>query len=124
MTNTLTMIFLTIFLASCNAPKIKSQPMGDISFKFNRCRMRCYDITEIKETKKKKCDITKRLPKEWPDFYSLETKPNDRDYLRFNPGKYPLRVCDKLVGFHVDVVAKKIIPWGKKTLQYYRDQER
>ena len=123
-TKLITITLWTTFLVSCKGPKINPQVVGDISFHFNRCRVTCYDIMNASSTKKERCDIKKRLPDEWPIFYSLEEDKKGRDYLKFNPGNYELAACDGLVGFHVDIYAKKVKPWAKKTIQYYRDRRR
>jgi hypothetical protein len=120
----ITTTLLTIFLVSCRGPQINPKVIGDISFQFDRCRVTCFDIMNVSSTKKERCNITKRLPKEWPVFYSLETTKKGKDFLQFNPGNYDLLTCDGLIGFHVDVYAKKVKPWAKKTIQYYKNKRR
>ena len=123
-TKTITILLLTTFLVSCRGPQINPQVVADISFKFNRCRVTCYDVMKAGSTKKEKCNITKKIPDEWPVFYSLETTKKGKDYLKFNPGNYTLETCDNLVGFFIDTYAIKVKPWAKKTIQYYRDRRR
>lgn len=121
-TKLITTILLTIFLVSCKGPRIKPQVIGDISFQFERCRLTCFDIMKMSSTRKEKCNITKKIPKEFPIFYSEEYDEEGDRYLKFNPGNYSLQVCDGLIGFHVDTYATKVKPWGKKVIQYCKDK--
>lgn len=123
-TKTITILLLTTFLASCKGPQINPQVVADISFHFNRCRVTCYDVMKAASTNKEKCNITKNIPRDFPVFYSLETSKKGKDYLQFNPGNYSLETCDQVVGFFIPTYSKKIRPWAKKTIQYYRDRRR
>ena len=123
-TKMITTTLLTIFLVSCRGPQINPQVVADISFHFNRCRVTCFDIMKAKKAKKHYCNITKKIPDEFPIFYSLELDKKGREYLKFNPGNYELLTCDGLIGFHVDTYAKKVRPWAKKVIKHYKNKKR
>lgn len=96
----ITIGLLTIFSISCKGPKIKPQIMCDISFQFERCRCRCYDLMNIKTTSPKRCGVE-----------SHEENWN-----------LPILACDEISGFYIENLAKKIIPKARKIKRYYDDK--
>jgi len=93
----LAIIFLTRLFTSCS--KLPPQILADISLKFNRCRIRCYSIPDLKLLPLYRCDI-----------------PTDE-----MARNYPLEKCDGIAGFYLESWAKEIIPHAKKAKAYYED---
>ena len=91
---------LTIFSISCKGPKIKPKIMCDISFEFERCRCRCYDLMNIKTTSPKRCNVESE-----EDNWNL-----------------PIESCDEISGFFIQDLAKKIIPKARKIKRHYDDE--
>jgi len=85
------------FLISCQSPKINPKILCDISFQFDRCRCRCFDIMEIGVTDDIRCGEG------------------------FASGNYPLGTCEGFSGFILEDWATDILPWGKETRRYYED---
>lgn len=91
---------LTIFLVSCPGPQIKPRLMCDISFQFNRCRCRCYDLEKLKETEPEKCGI-------------------DSENKKWNE---EIEFCEGISGFYLEDIATHIIPKIKEKKQYIKDE--
>jgi hypothetical protein len=96
MTKVLIILMSTIFLGatSCkrkiicseiNSTDIKPLVSCDISFQFNRCRCRCFDLDQFQTVDDKFCS----------DFRS---------------GDYPLEYCEGLSGFFIEDMAINIKP--------------
>lgn len=95
LTTTIT-ILSTILLVSCNT--IEPRALADISFKFNRCRLRCYD------------------------FNKLETIADDNCGENFESGDYPLEACEGVIGAYVDDFATELRPKILKNIQACKDK--
>ena len=100
---TTTVVLLTTFLLSSCRTKlicsevrsatIKPLPLCDISFQFNECYCRCFDLNNFKEVNENKCT--------WK-------------YGDFKEGSYPLETCEGLSGFYVNDWAVEVKPKIKK----------
>ena len=91
-----------IFLISCRGPSIKPKILCDISFQFDRCRCRCFDLMKLKTTDPMQCKIVSER-KSW---------------------NLPLIECDEISGFNSKVIAKKILPKLKKIKRHYDDKKK
>lgn len=99
------MILLSMtFLVSCKqkiiceqvkGAQIKPIIMKDISFQFNRCRLRCFDFNKWAELPMNKCEGFAQLTEE-------------------KSINLPLEVCDELVGFDLEDIALEVKPKIKK----------
>ena len=78
------MMPLMILLVSCVS--IPHAPLYDISFKFNRCRLRCYDFNKLKTVEDSKCG---------PEFVS---------------GNYSLDRCEQLLAIDAEFFAEELKP--------------
>jgi len=96
----ITISLLTIFSISCKGPKIKPKIMCDVSFEFERCRCRCYDLMNIKTTSPERCDV----------------ESNEENW------NLPIEYCDEITGFYAEDLAKKIIPKARKIKRHYDDK--
>lgn len=96
---TIMILLLMICLISCNAPQIKPVVMCDISFQFNRCRCRCYNINELKTVNPKDCGLDIDVPN-W----------NRR-----------LEACEGISGFFVEDWGTEIIPKAKEIKRWHED---
>ena len=96
--------FQTIFLSSLlllsckGGPTIRPQIMCDVSFQFDRCRCRCYDVMNIKTTEDKFCGET------------------------FQSGNYPIESCEGVSGFKLEQWANPIIPFMKEGKRWINDR--
>ena len=108
----------TIFLSSCvrqaiicnqiKTSEVKPLMMYDVSFKYSRCRGRCFDANKWETLKMGAC-----VP--------MITEPVDTARVLFN-GKeetievinYPLEHCEDLTGFNYKDMAYEIRPKVKK----------
>jgi len=132
-TTKLTVLALTTFLlGSCNTTIVcreirsavpKAMPLCDVSFKFNECFCRCFNLSKFDTVTDKTCNIyPKYVPTKTPNnFYSIAKKPSGFVYLKFTGGAYPLNTCDKLSGFFVNQWAKEIAPKIKRLDRVKRD---
>ena len=79
--------------ASCSfsPPKIDPQKVADISFKFDRCRLRCFDIIGLKSVDDKLCGEN------------------------FKSGNFRIKECDLLIGVYTEDFATEIKPWMTRT---------
>lgn len=109
----LTTLLLTIFLVSCascnqverklvckgvESARFSIKPKYDISFKFNRCRVRCFDESRWLVVSVALC------PSIPVDFYGLE---KDAEGEAVN---LPLEDCENVAGFKLEDVALDIKP--------------
>lgn len=118
------MTTLLTILCACKGPAITPQINADINFKFNRCRLRCYDFKEVDIAPDYKCNkFYKRgdIPQNFPTYFRVATAQNGNDYLKFIPGNYPIEACDKITGFFLEDFAKKIKPEAVRLKEYYQD---
>ena len=99
---TLIMMLLIPLLISttCQAPRIKPQIVCDYSYQFDRCRCRCYDNMKLKRVPPIECN----------QFFDEEE------------WEISLHECDGLTGWFIDDVNIEVLPWAKKTRQYYKDK--
>lgn len=77
--------------------KINSLPTCDTSFKFNRCRVRCFNLTDYRTV---------------PDWECGQD---------FKSGDYPLEYCEGCAGFYVDDWPIEVRPKIKKLKNLYRN---
>lgn len=77
------------------AAKIKSLPLCDVSFQYNRCRCRCFNLTEYKRVEDAQCG---------EDFES---------------GDYDLEQCEGLAGFIAEEWPREVEPKIKKLQNLY-----
>ena len=114
------MLALTIFLtSSCkdaiicaqiNSAKIKPLVLKDISFQFDRCRIRCFDInTWATFPSLNACE-------EFKDDLETPEKENEEPYR-----DYEIKYCDGLSGFDVKDMAKVVRPKIKELAQIKED---
>lgn len=64
---------------------IENIPMCDISFKFNRCKCRCFNINKWKTVPDEAC-------------------------VNFASGEYPLQHCDGVAGFLLSDISTEVRP--------------
>lgn len=81
--------------AQVRSAKIKSLPYCDISFKKNRCRCRCFNLTSYKVVDDIQCGED------------------------FKTGNYELETCEGVGGFLVEEWAKDVRPNIKKLQNLY-----
>ncbi len=102
----ITTTLLMTFLVSCqssystkltcsriNAHQVKPHPMGDISFKFNRCRQRCFDMNSWSDLPLKTC-------KEFDGFTPKKIKREDGT--TYEAVDFPLEACEGIAGFFLN----------------------
>ena len=104
---------MILLVSSCQST---NYVMGDLSIKYNRCRIRCYNIDLLETVPEFNCD--KKLSDNFPVFYDRRD-----NFLKFISGNYPLEVCDQLIGFYANDFAKKIKPQIRKAKDACMDQE-
>lgn len=93
------MMLLMIFLISCNA-HIRPQLLRDISFQFDRCRIRCWDIANQETIPFQMCD----------DRYQSKGAID-----------FPIEYCDGIAGFKLEVIAEYILPDVKEAIEECQD---
>ncbi len=74
---------------TCNqirSAKIDSLPLCDISFQNNRCRCRCFNLTDYEVVNDNQCGQ------------------------HFESGNYPLETCEGIAGFPIEQWPKEIRP--------------
>ena len=122
-TKMLTTILLTILCVNCKGPQVKHQVNFDISFKFNRCAVRCFDFMQIKTTDAHICNLwPKKIPDDFPEYYTIDNYEG-KEYLKFIPGNYNISNCDKITGFKLEAYSKNIKPQAKRLKEYYEDRQ-
>ena len=92
-------VILMICLISCETPSFKPVLQCDISFKFDRCRCRCFDINKMETVGPKECGFDIDVP-DW----------------NLSP-----EMCEGFVGFHYETWGRDIIPKAKELYRYYQD---
>jgi len=94
-TRILIIILSTLFLISCKTKiicaqvrknKIDHVPICDISFQFDRCRCRCFNLNDWDTVRDEKCG---------DDFVG---------------GDFPVEVCEGIAGFYPSVMALELKP--------------
>lgn len=104
----ITIILPMIFLISCktkiicgqiNSARIVPVMLYDVSFQFNRCRGRCFDVNEWKTLPINRC-----------------IGELDSQYIPVidNAINYPLEYCDGVAGFSLDDMSENIRPKVKE----------
>jgi hypothetical protein len=95
-----TILLLTLFLSSClTCPKIKPRVSCDVSFQFDRCRCRCFDISKVKAVDSKLCGV------DW----NSDVKD------------FPLQSCEGIAGFYLEDIAIHIKPEALELKQCVED---
>jgi len=89
----LMMILSMMFFVSCGD---RYQIGCDISFEKQRCRCRCLDAVTLKETDKKNCK------KDWKKYFLGVPEKH--------PVNYRPSMCEGIMGFRIEEIAKDIIP--------------
>lgn len=103
-------MLLMVLLSSCKvnqkivcsqirSAKIKAMPICDISFEKNRCRCRCFNLTEYKIEKDDMCN--------WSDGSD------------FKSGNYNIQTCEGIAGFFVEKWSSEVGPKFKKLNNLY-----
>jgi len=120
----LTMTLLMIFSASCNSVQRKLicrqvesatftvKPMYDVSFRFNRCRARCFDMTNWNAVAIDYCPTLL----EDAETYGVGF---DGDSESIN---LPVDRCEGVAGFSLEDIAKDIKPKILKLAAIKEDQ--
>lgn len=109
-----------IFLTSCKSQIVCSQikeaeivptPMCDISFQFNRCRCRCFDLNRWDSLPLRYCpDMRVELGfVDYSDSFAKEKKFSSTEAVNL-----PLNACEGLVGFNYKHIASNIRPKVKQ----------
>lgn len=112
-------VALMISLGSCRS--LRPQIVADISFQFDRCRVRCFDFEKVKEVGQDKCDrFPKTIPEAYADYFSEATNSKGYTYLTFKKGNYSLGTCDMLIGVSAIDYANEIRPWAKSVRKQCR----
>ena len=111
----ITIILSTIFLTSCKNQKLickeidnaKVNPviMYDVSFVFNRCRARCFDVNEWKTLPISNCP---RLI-------------DDTEDLTAESVNYEIEKCEGVAGFAIEDIAREIRPNVKRLSDLNKD---
>ncbi len=89
------MSIMTLLTISCNS--LKPIIVKQISFKYNRCRLYCYNPNSLKQIKDKKCG---------EEFVS---------------GDYNINLCDGILGIDIKIYAEYLKPKIKENIQYCQD---
>lgn len=110
---------LMTFLISCKNQKlicneirdnrIDNVVMYDVSFVFDRCRARCFDVNEWKTIDAVKCPSM-------PAGEPVQTLINGQ-YI--NSIDLPLEDCEGVAGFKIDPIAREIRPKLKRLNEMY-----
>ena len=89
--------------------------MCDMSFQFDRCRCRCWDIKKTKTVDPERCskEIINHMGQNEHDEWIGSEKWS------YN---YPLVKCDMFSGYHLDTWATYIIPKIHEAKQYKKDR--
>ena len=103
---TIIILALTIFLTSCGS--IEPQRFYDISFQFNRCRVSCFDLKEVRNIELNYC-------------FSEEEIRNHYDGSQLS---YPIEECDGIAGFKLEDWAINIIPWARHDARSNADKKK
>jgi len=99
------MLLIMFLLSSCNTYKVcrriekakfNAAPICDISFKFERCRCRCFSLSDYQILPDRQCDNAEG---------------------EFQSGNFPLKECEGISGFRVSNWASDIQPKTKKLIQ-------
>lgn len=110
-------ILLTILcLSGCQSPntrivcaqikehEIKPIKSCDVSFKFNRCRCRCFNMNAWKEEPLKSC----------PEFSEVQEsevrKVKKKSGELYEAVNYPVDHCEGISGFYLDKIATEVRP--------------
>lgn len=96
----LSILCFAISLTGCACWSIKPQLAYLASFQFKKCQVRCLDLQTLNTLPPEKCG------QNWPtDVVDL-----------------PLEVCDDVMGFKLETIAKEIKPQAYETLQCMKDK--
>jgi hypothetical protein len=96
----LILYFVLSFSTGCVCLKVKPQVSYLASFQFKKCQLRCLDIVTLETLPPEKCGES------WPtDVIDL-----------------PLEMCDDVIGFKLETVAKEIKPQAWESLQCLKDK--
>lgn len=110
-------IVTTFLVSSCRGIKpLRPQIRYDVSFQFNRCRVKCFNPDTLKDTKDTDCNrYYKRedWPNPIPDYFELEEREGKSKFW-FKGGNYTLEQCDDLVGIKKSDYAIEIRPYVRK----------
>jgi len=88
-----TILALMTFLNSCRkVPSLKPLVQCDISFAYDRCRCRCYNLMSAKTVAPENCNIEDVVGSAW---------------------NAPIEDCENFAGFHAKDWALHIIPYLK-----------
>ena len=87
--------------AQIRASHIDNLPLCDISFVKNRCRCRCFNLTNHTVVEDNNCTWT--------------------DGEEFRSGDYELEVCEGISGFFIDDWAKEVMPKTKKLKRIFNN---
>lgn len=117
-----TVLLMTFFLASCKdkivcaqieSSKIKPLVLKDISFQFDRCRIRCFDINTYNVLSMDKCPDTYEyfLTREELSQFSAQEFKDFKKYLKtLTSSDLPITACEGLSGFDIKDWAVQIKP--------------
>lgn len=104
------MLMILVLMTACNSlerklickdvqrQEINSMPFYDVSFQFNRCRVRCFNLTDYTIVDDSECG---------PSFVS---------------GNYPLSACEGVQGFITEEWAAEVRPKLKNLRSVYLDE--
>jgi hypothetical protein len=92
--------FVISSATGCVCWQVKPQIAYLASFQFKKCQARCLDIQTLNTLPPEKCG------ENWPtDVIDL-----------------PLEMCDDVMGFKLETIAKEIRPQAKESLQCMKDK--
>ena len=100
MTKLLTVCFVISSATGCVCWRVKPQVAYLASFQFKKCQARCLDLKTLNTLNPKECGES------WPqDVIDL-----------------PLEMCDDVIGFKIETVAKEIKPQMLESIQCAEDK--
>lgn len=85
--------------AQIASARVDNLPLCDLSFEKNRCRCRCFNLTDYQIVDEKKC--------KWPDGSNFQAKD------------YDIYTCEGIGGFFVEEWASEVKPKLKKLRNLY-----
>lgn len=95
-----------VICSQIKSAEIKFHPMYDVSFQFNRCRVRCFDINKWETVEASLC---KEL-----DGYLPQVQSFTENKKTFEGINLPIKECEGIAGFKLEDIAADVRPNIKK----------
>lgn len=102
--------------AQIRSAKIDSLPICDLSFEKNRCRCRCFNLTDYKTVKNSACNRKFKNEDYIPDYFEYDP---DKKLYKFISGDYDVYSCEGISGFQITDWPTEVRPKVRKLKNLY-----